>query len=188
VSVEDPHRHISLGPLVGLVGALLLLVSLFLNWWDGVTAWTAFEVLDLALAGLALMAILALAEAAGARLPSGVAVGAAAALPIGVVALVIVASQIVNDPPAVSGRPHATGIWLALGGALLIAAGSLMTVARITLALDFERRERQAARERPPVDDEPPPAAPPDAGPARVEPEAPTVAERRPEPGPERPS
>jgi hypothetical protein len=183
----EPERHVQLGPLVGLVGALLLLVSLFLNWWDGVTAWTAFEVLDLLLAALALVAIVSLAEAAGARLPSGVAIGGALALPIGVLCLLIVFSQLVNDPPAVVGRPHDTGIWLALGGAFLIVAGGLMSVARITLALDLERRQRPGRRERAgaepeaPGDSELPVERPPDPGRGRVESEAPTVAERPPE-------
>jgi hypothetical protein len=146
---------------------VLLLVSLFLNWWDGVTAFTAFEVLDLVLAGLALMAAFSLAEAAGARLPSAMALGAALALPIGMLAVLIVFSQIVNDPPAIAGsdRGHDLGIWLALGGALLILAGSLLSVARISLALDMERRERAA------------PVADPAAEPA-VEHDAPTVHER----------
>ena len=160
------QRRIAVGPLIGLLGAVLLLVSLFLNWWDGVTAFTAFEVLDLLLAALALMAIVSLAEAAGARLPSAIALGAALALPFGLLALLVVFSQIVNDPPAIAGsdRGHDLGIWLALGGALLIVAGSLLSVARISLALDMERRERPAAREHEPV-----------------APEAPTVREERPE-------
>jgi hypothetical protein len=161
----ERQRRIPVGPLIGLVGAVLLLVSLFLNWWEGVTAFTAFEVLDLVLAGLALMAATSLAEAAGARLPSAMALGAALALPLGLLALLIVGSQLVNDPPAIAGsdRGHDLGVWLALGGSLLIVAGSLLTVARISLALDMQRRERP---ERPAAEPE----------------EAPTVQER-----PERP-
>lgn len=141
------QRRISIGPLIGLVGALLLLVSLFLDWWTGVTAFTAFEVLDLALLGLALAAVVSLAEAVGARLPSGVALGAGLALPLGLLALLIVLSQLVNDPPAIVGHDfgHDIGIWLALAGSLLIVAGSLLSVARISLALDLERRERAPA-------------------------------------------
>ncbi|MEA2356409.1 MAG: hypothetical protein QOD61_2538, partial [Solirubrobacteraceae bacterium] len=45
------------GGLVAAVGGLLLLVSLFLDWYTlatfTVTAWTAFEVWDLVLAALA---------------------------------------------------------------------------------------------------------------------------------------
>lgn len=198
------QRRIPVGPLLGLLGAVLLLVSLFLNWWDGVTAFTAFEVLDLLLAVLAIGAAMSLAEAAGARMPAGVALGAALALPLGLLALLIVFSQIVNDPPAIAGsdRGHDLGIWLALGGALLIVAGSLLSVARVSLALDLERRERA----EPPAEEGEPEGsaeAPGRRGPRGgepVEPEAPTVAEAAerparagrptpPEPGgPERPA
>jgi hypothetical protein len=156
-------RHIPVGPLIGLIGAVLLGVSLFLNWWDGITAFTGFEVLDLLLLALALAAAVSLAEAAGARLPSGIAVGAALALPVGVLATLIVATQLVNDPPLIVGHDvgHAIGIWLALGGSLLIVAGSLLAVARISLALDMERRERR------------PPAADPDAPTVHDSPERP---------------
>jgi hypothetical protein len=179
MAAGQTHRRISIGPLIGLVGALLLLVSLFLDWWDEVTAFTGFEVLDLVLAGLALAAILSLAEAAGARLPSATAIGSALALPLGLLALLIVASQLVNDPPAVAGgeRGHATGIWLALAGALLMVGGSLLSVARISLALDLDRRER--AGEADPVRDparEPEAATPPppaSEAPTRAEPERP---------------
>jgi hypothetical protein len=149
----ERRRRIPVGPLIGLVGAVVLAVSLFLNWWEGVTAFTAFEVLDLLLLALALAAAVSLAEAAGARLPSGTAVGAALALPVGVLALLIVFSQLVNDPPAIVGHGlgHDIGIWLALGGSLLMVAGSLLAVARISLALDMERRE-----ERRPADPEAP--------------------------------
>lgn len=198
------QRRIPVGPLIGLLGAVLLLVSLFLNWWDGATAFTVFEVLDLLLALLAIGAAMSLAEAAGARMPAGVALGAAVALPLGLLALLIVFSQIVNDPPAIAGsdRGHDLGIWLALGGALLIVAGSLLSVARVSLALDLERRERA----EPPAEEGEPEGsaeAPSRRGPRGgepVEPEAPTVAEAAerparagrptfPEPGgPERPA
>ena len=46
------------------LGALLLLVSLFLDWYEpDVTAWEAFEVLDLLMAALALAALVAAAGA-----------------------------------------------------------------------------------------------------------------------------
>ena len=48
-------RRLESGPLLVTVGALLLLVSLFLTWYSGqfdLTAWDAFEVWDLVLAAL----------------------------------------------------------------------------------------------------------------------------------------
>lgn len=163
------QRRISVGPLIALVGALLLLVSLFLDWWEQLTAFTVFEVLDLALAVLAVIAILTVANAVGARLGEGLRVGSRALLPVALVALLIVVSQLLNDPPAVAGSEADPdlGIWLALAGALLMAAGSLLSVARISVALDVEQRERRApaaADEPPSASEAPTRAAPPQPG------------------------
>jgi hypothetical protein len=153
------QRRISIGPVVGLVGGVLLFVSLFLDWWEGgVTGFTGFEVLDLLLALLALAAVVALADALGVRLPGGSPSRARLALPLGAVAGVIVLSQLVNDPPAIVGsdRGPEIGLWLGLAGALLIVAGGLLAIARVSLALDFEERERRRAA-APAAGAEPPP-------------------------------
>ena len=135
-----------LGPLAGAVGAVMVIVSLCLDWYDGVTGFTAFEVLDLVLVGLSLATLLALAGEADLPVPrTGVA---GRALPLSLLALVIVASQLVNDPPLVigdAGPGHAVGSWLALGGAALMAAGALLAGTRISLAVDVSRREPPAS-------------------------------------------
>jgi hypothetical protein len=161
VSAGEGERRIPIGPLVGLAGALMLLLSLFLDWWDGATAFTAFEVLDLALAGLALAAIAALVQAVGVRLPAP-APDPALALPLAVAALAIVVSQLINDPPAIvaSGRGPAAGLWIALGGGILMVAGGAISAARISLALDPEGRETSRRRRGAP---EPEPAGEPAA-------------------------
>ena len=55
----------ALGPLVAALGALLLIVSLFLDWYEDLTAFTVFEFLDLLLFGLALVTLAALAATLG---------------------------------------------------------------------------------------------------------------------------
>ena len=109
-------RRLEAGPLLVTLGALLLLVSLFLNWYTGeITAWEAFEVWDLVLFVLALGAI-----AAGLGLTTqDVDLVDRRLLPVGVVVVaVIVASQIIDPPPAAAGQDPDTGAWLALGAAL----------------------------------------------------------------------
>jgi hypothetical protein len=140
--VSGVERRIPLGPLVGALGSALLAVSLFLDWWDGVTAFTAFEVLDLVLLALAAGTAVALLAETGLAVPRTPLAGRA--LPLAALALLIVLTQIVNDPPLVlggSGPEHATGIWLALAGAVLMTAGALVTGSKISLAVDVRRRD-----------------------------------------------
>jgi hypothetical protein len=132
-------RRLEAGPLLVTLGALLLLVSLFLNWFTGdIAAWEAFEVWDVVLFVLALGSI-----AAGLGLTTqDVDVVDRRFLPaaVGTVA-VIVASQIIDPPPAATGQDPDTGAWLALGSALLMCAGAVLTFGRVHLALTVEGRE-----------------------------------------------
>jgi carbon starvation protein CstA len=141
------HR-LDAGAAVAAIGAVLLLVSLFLDWYgdggdDGVSAWTVFETLDLVLAAIALLAISTFLSRAGVerRLPD------APLLLLAAIALLIVFSQLVNDPPRVAGLDPQLelGAWLGLAGAALMLAGAFMSVARVSLAFSVEHREPPAA-------------------------------------------
>jgi hypothetical protein len=132
-------RRLEAGPLLVTLGALLLLVSLFLEWYTGeVTAWQAFEVWDLLLFVLALAAILTglglatqEAEFFDRRFLPGI-VGAV---------VVIVAAQIIDPPPPADGQDPDVGAWMALGGALVMLAGAVLTLGRVHLALTVEGRD-----------------------------------------------
>jgi hypothetical protein len=146
------RQRFDAGTALVAVGAVVLLVSLFLDWYGppggsgGVSAWTSFEVLDLLLAALALAAIAAMVVAgdAGPLLLR--------ALPwICTTALVIVASQLIDPPPAAVDAERETGAWLALGATLVMGAGALLSAARISVVVDVqgrERRRRMAAVDR----------------------------------------
>src|SRR5918998_790815 len=135
------RERIDVGPPIAMLGALLLLVSLFLDWYEpGLTAWTVFEALDLLLAALALACLLGAAARLGIAVPGGRALGSRFAV-LGVLALVLVLSQVINHPPAAVDRDPETGLWLGLGGAGLLALGALLSVTRISFAVDLERRE-----------------------------------------------
>ena len=134
-------RRLEAGPLLVTLGALLLLVSLFLDWFTpGITAWEAFEVWDLVLFVLALGAI-----AAGVGVTTqDVDVVDRRILPAGVAAAtVIVASQIIDPPPAAPGQDPDTGSWLALGAALVMCLGAVLTFGRVHLALTVEGRDQR---------------------------------------------
>lgn len=132
-------RRIEAGPLVTIAGAGLLLVSLFLNWFaPSTSAWTAFEVLDLVLAALAAAALLA---AAGLLAPELGVLHRRWLAPVAVAAVVVVASQLVNPPPGAGNGNAESGAWVGLAGALLMAAGALLSLGRVRLALTVEGRD-----------------------------------------------
>jgi hypothetical protein len=131
-------RRIEAGPVLVALGALVLVVSIFLEWYEpNVTAWEAFEFLDLLLAALAIAALVA---AAGAVRPEATVVERHWLPAIAAAVTIVVASQIINPPPGFDGDP-ATGAWLALGAALLICLGTLLTLGRVSFALTVEGRD-----------------------------------------------
>jgi hypothetical protein len=122
----------------GLValGAVMLLVSLFVDWFrPGGDAWAVFEWVDVFLAGCALAAIAALVPHYA---------GLARALPaVAFAALAVVAVQVIDLPPAVRGAERATGAWLALAATALMSVGAALSLARISVTVDVRGRERR---------------------------------------------
>lgn len=152
-------RKLDAGALLVAAAALLLTVSLFLDWFGvggtTVSAWDAFEVLDLVLLATAVAAV----AAAFGPLDDRVLVGAAG------LALVVVASQLIQAPPAGQGADIEVGAWLALASAFGLAGGAALSSAQIAVTVDVqgrERRRRVAAVDRrgeqPDVPAEPAPA------------------------------
>jgi len=120
------------------VGAVLLLVSLFIRWYDpGGDAWAVFESLDLLLAAAAVCGLLAVAP----RFGTG---GLGRALPvISVAAFAVVLVQIIDPPPGVRHSDLATGAWLALAATATMALGAILGAASISVTVDVRGRERR---------------------------------------------
>jgi hypothetical protein len=120
------------------VGAVLLLVSLFIDWYDpGGNAWAVFESLDVLLAGAAVCGLLAVAP----RFGTG---GLGRALPlISASAFAIVLVQLIDPPPAVRDSDLATGAWLALAATATMALGAILGAASISVTVDVRGRERR---------------------------------------------
>jgi hypothetical protein len=135
------ESQVDAGTLLAGLGALLLLISLFLDWYgepgggdDGLSAWNAFEVIDIVLAGLALAVAYGTVSAlAGRGWPR---LGAPARI-AGPLALVLVAVSIVNEPPVLAfvDPDLEVGIWLALAGALLMTLGVLLERVRVSFVV-----------------------------------------------------
>jgi hypothetical protein len=132
-------RNLEAVTLLIAAGAIMLFVSLFLQWYSpNAEAWDVFEVWDLVLAALAITALVA---AAG-RMGIGTPRPASWLIGSSIAALVIVVYALIDPPPvaqAISaqgsgfGDPD-TGLWLALAATILMTAGALLSVARISVA------------------------------------------------------
>ncbi len=156
-------RRVDAGATVAAAGGIVLLVSLFLDWYgddrEAFSAWTLFEVIDLLLAAIALLALSAFISRAGieTRVPD------APLLLLAGAAVVLTSSQLIDAPPAAFELELETGAWLALAGSLLMLAGAFMSVARVSFSVEHR---------------EPPPAPPP---PPAADPETETVKLRPPD-------
>ncbi|MDP9400562.1 MAG: hypothetical protein M3P39_06380, partial [Actinomycetota bacterium] len=125
------------GPALAALGGGVLLLSLFVGWFTpGGSAWSAFESLDVLLAGLALTALaLALGRLRGPGRADGHRL-----LGLGALAVLAVAVQLVEPPPRLRAADPELGPWLALAGAALVLAGGLLTTARISVAVSVSDR------------------------------------------------
>jgi hypothetical protein len=146
------ETHIPIGALLSAIGAILLIVSLGLDWYGEFSAFTSFEVWDLVLLVLAIVTLALLAVALGFlrtrfRTGTGLVVGAAA--------LLIVLSQLINHPPAGIDLDEGTGLWLGLGGSALMLAGAILSTARIAISVEPRGRGATVTTGAPPPDEEP---------------------------------
>jgi hypothetical protein len=140
-------RRFEVGPILVALSAIVLLVSLFLDWYGPLTAWDAFEVVEVMLGALAVTALV-------------IAVGQLAPdldylerrwLPAVVLAIaLLVAAEMINPPPAAGGEDLGAGAWLAFGAAVVMFAGAVLTFGRVRFAVSVEGRQ---VRERVPVVD-----------------------------------
>jgi len=178
------HQKLDVGTVLVGLGALGLLVSLFLNWYSpSLTAFDAFEFLDWTMAACAVLALVGVGMSLSGSPPVW--------LPyVAYLAFFVAASQLVDPPPAAHGATRQVGAWLGLGCALAMAVGMALAAASIAITVDVrgrERRRRVAAVDRRDTADAPPESPPAQSGPSRTglftdpPPSAPDTAEPDPE-------
>ena len=134
------RQKLDVGTLMLALGALVVLIALFLDWYTpGGTAWQSFEIADLLLAVMAVAAIMlaVFRLAAGEPGTPGWAQGLALAT------LVVVAAEIIQPPPGLQGAMREVGAWLAFGGSLVMALGAILHLARISISIDVAERDRR---------------------------------------------
>jgi hypothetical protein len=117
------------GELVGAVGGIGLLVALFLPWYsvseDNVTAWNAFSVTDIVLAGAAVVAM-SVAACVILRISVSYPVaGSSVATGFGFVAAVLIVIRMI-DPPGSGDVSLEIGAWLGLASAIAITIGGYL--------------------------------------------------------------
>src|SRR5262245_58947944 len=143
-----PER-IDARPAFALLGGGLLLIGLFITWYQVPAtppavgkvpvgnAWHVFETLDLVMAAAGIAALYAAWE----QLTGRYRFGEGWLLPASLVALVVVASQILDPPPAAGLDPEAaTGAWLALAGSASMVVGGILGMANVSFAMELEDR------------------------------------------------
>ena len=142
-------RRTDAGPVIAAIGAVVLFLSLFLSWYEpDVSGWDVFETLDLLLAGIAIAAGALAAGQLGAAFADGIDLRL---LPLlGAIAVAAVGVTLLQGPPGTEGADLASGGWVALGGAVLIFAGGLLSAARISVTVTVDGRD--ARRRVPTVD------------------------------------
>ena len=140
-------RRFEVGPLLVALGAAVLLVSLFLEWYGTLTAWEAFEVVEVL---LAVLAVAALTVAAGLLLPDLGYLERRWLLPVVGAAVILVVAEVIDPPPTAGGEDLESGAWFAFGAVLVMSLGALLTFGRISFSLSVEDRD---VRERVPVVD-----------------------------------
>jgi hypothetical protein len=130
-------RRIDLGRAVLFAGSALLLISLFIDWYElgdlGLTGWQVFETLDLVLAALAIAGMVAAVR------PDTAPPWAAVVVPGAAVFIIFV--QLIDNPPAAGDANPAAGAWIALAGAFLMAAGSALSLAAISVTVQVRERD-----------------------------------------------
>ncbi|MBE2315470.1 hypothetical protein DVA67_005755 [Solirubrobacter sp. CPCC 204708] len=145
------NRRFDIGPFVLALGALLLLVGLFLDWYGVFNAWAVFEIVDLLLAACAVAAVIG---AVGLLTPEVEYVDKRALPWLVGVAFVVVAAQLM-DPPPVPDEDLGLGAWLALAGAFLMVVGAVLSFSKVSFAVAVEGRDRRTRVAA--VDHRPPP-------------------------------
>jgi peptidoglycan/LPS O-acetylase OafA/YrhL len=157
-----PER-INGGQALVAIGAIVLLVSLFLSWYEpGLTAWTVFEVWDLVLAAICIAALATLLPLRRTDLRDEHVVPERWLGALAGAALAIVVVQLINHPPAARGSPE-VGAWIALAAVVLMSAGAILSRAQISLVIalrssETSSRERPATTPPPEPEPEPPEA------------------------------
>jgi hypothetical protein len=134
------NRRFEMGPLLVAVGAALLIVSLFLDWYGHLSAWDAFEVVDVLLAALG---VLGLFGALGSLAPELAYVERRWVPAIVLATAVLIGAEIVDPPPAAATLHATTGAWIGFGAAIVMLLGAVLSLGRVSVSVSVSERRPQ---------------------------------------------
>lgn len=149
-------RRLRAGEWIVALSGVALLVSLFLPWYDGRTAWEALAVDDVILALIAAAAVSLLIVTATQRVPAVPVALVAMSTLAGTVASVLVLVRVIWLPDLAEGREW--GLWLGLAGAIGIVAGAWIGVRDERLSKPGRHTDATGRPAPPPPEIEPMPA------------------------------
>ena len=122
--------------LVAAVGGVLLIVSLFLDWYPpGLTGWDTFELADLVLGATGIAAIIAVVRPLTRHPGTPEDIKAGILFYAGLGTLIITATGLIQPPPAALDSDPEAGAWLALAGAILVTGGALLAKSHISIVI-----------------------------------------------------
>jgi hypothetical protein len=130
-------RRFQVGPILVFLGAIVLLVSLFLEWYGSLAAWDAFEMVDVVLAVLAIAAVI---SAVGVIAPDVAYVDRRWLPAFGLGAAVLIAAQL-DPPPVAADETAGTGAWIAFASALVMVVGAVLSFGRVSLAVSVDNQD-----------------------------------------------
>ena len=145
-------RRFDIGPIVLALGAIVLLIALFLDWFATRNAWQVFEITDVLLAGLAIAGFVA---ALGLLVPDVDYVDRRFMPAIVGAALILVLNQLLAPGVALEEADLGTGAWMALGGTLVMVIGAVLSLSKVSFSVAMEGRDRRQRVSA--VDHRPPP-------------------------------
>lgn len=145
-------RRFEIGPALTALGAAVLIVALFLDWYGRSNAWDSFEIVDVLLAALG---VVSLFTALGVLVPEVATVDQRWLGWLTAAVVVVVCAELINPPPVVADTTLGTGAWLGFAAACGMLVGVVLTLSRVSFAVAVEGREprRRVAA----VDHRPPP-------------------------------
>ena len=145
-------RRFDIGPIVLALGAIVLLIALFLDWFAAWNAWEVFEITDVLLAALAVAGFVA---ALGLLVPDVEYLDRRFMPWIVGAALVLVLNQLLAPGVALEEAELGTGAWMALAGALVMVIGAVLSLSKVSFSVAMEGRDRRQRVSA--VDHRPPP-------------------------------